>query len=82
MYYLKFALLILVILMFLWGIFMMLPEKIRILRKYGPHKTNGDLIKMAAEGNEELRRFYKKSKIYLVLFLFAAVSLTFINGVF
>lgn len=75
----KYILLVMTIISFFYGLLVMLPEKIALLKKYGFDKTNQDLINMAKEGNEEMAKYYRKTKIYALIFMLSATSLVFIH---
>jgi hypothetical protein len=67
--FIKLLLLILLISLFVYGLAVLLPKKLALVKKYGADKSNQDLIALAKQGNEDLAQFYKQSKIYLLLLL-------------
>jgi hypothetical protein len=75
----KHILLAITILCFFYGLLVMLPEKFALLKKYGFDKANQDLIKMAKEGNEEVAKYYRKSKIYALIFIASGTLLVIIH---
>lgn len=75
----KIVLMISICAILLYGLFFLLPEKLRLLNKYGMHLANQDLIKMAKDGNVEIQSFYRKSKIFLAALLSNGVLLSLIH---
>lgn len=75
----KSVLSIFVVLLLLYGVIVLFPKKLSLLRRYGLDKTNGELIDLAKSGKEDLQKFARISKIYITLLLIAVVSLSIIN---
>ena len=79
MKYLNYSLLGLAVASFLYGLVVMLPEKIKLARKYGPNTTNVDLIQLAKQGNADVTAYYRKSKIFGIVFGGSVMCLVLIN---
>lgn len=77
----KVILLMVIIGLFIYGLTVMLPMKISLAKKYGLDKNNQDLINIAKSGNEELMRFYKKSKLFLLFSVISGVALVIIHQI-
>lgn len=76
---LKHAMLTISVVCFFYGLFVMLPTKIRLGHKHGFDKTNDDFIRLAKQGEPEVAAFYKKSKIYGLVFVISAMLTVLLN---
>lgn len=79
MKFLTYILLATAIASFIYGLFVMLPEKLKLARKYGPNTTNSDLIALAKKGEADVFAFNRKSKIFGCVFGGSVMSLVLIN---
>jgi hypothetical protein len=76
---LKYAMLTIAVGCFFYGLFVMLPTKMKLGRKHGLHMTNADFIRLANEGDAEIAAFYKKSKIFGLVFAGSAMLTVLLN---
>ncbi len=76
---LKYTMLAIAISCFFYGLFVMLPTKIKLAQKHGFDKTNVDFIRLAKQGDPEVAAFYKKSKIFGFVFAGSAMLTVLLN---
>jgi hypothetical protein len=55
------------------------PEKLKLLQKYGMNNTNDDLIELAKQGNNDVQKLLRKSRITLSVALVSGILLVLIN---
>lgn len=66
-----FLYLIFIIIGFSW----LFPRKLKILKKLGRSATNDELVKMAKNGNGEISKLIKDTKLFIVFALIFALIL-------
>ena len=62
-----------------YAAFSIFPKKRALLKRYG-NVGNAQLIKMAKEGNEEIKVLYRKSKLTLIVAATSGFLAAFINS--
>lgn len=50
-----------------WGVFWLLPRKLKIFKRLGSHLTADQLIQKAKEGDIEIQRLVKDTKIFMIV---------------
>lgn len=63
----------------LYAAIWLFPQKIKLIHKYGKDKTNDDLIALAKNGNSDVQKLLKKSRVTLGVAITSGVLLTLIN---
>ena len=61
---------------FFTGLIRFLPMKLRILERLGSKTTHKELVRRAKNGDKEIIKFLKISKIYIIIGIFLVCGMT------
>jgi hypothetical protein len=75
-------LLSIVVLAMLYSVFILFPEKLKLIKKYGGHLTSADFIDMSKRGHEDVKDLVVKTKYVLVVLIVSGSSLVILKNHF